>query len=103
MPPDKLGTDDAMMASKVRVPEHVVNRAFPAEMVVLNLNTGQYHGLNPTAGRMLELMQECASVGEAVDRAAEEYEQPREEIERDMRELCAGLLERELIELDAAP
>jgi hypothetical protein len=101
MTPDKLGTDDALMASKVSVPEHVVHRAFPAEMVVLNLNTGQYHGLNPTAGRMLELMQECATVGEAVDRAAEEYEQPREEIERDMRELCARLLERELIEVDA--
>jgi Coenzyme PQQ synthesis protein D (PqqD) len=103
MPPEKLGTDHSMMASKARVPEHVVHRAFPAEMVVLNLNTGQYHGLNPTAGRMLELIQECASIGEAVDRAAEEYDQPREEVEKDMRELCAALLERELIELDPAP
>lgn len=101
MPPDKLGTDDAMMTSKVRVPEHVVHRAFPAEMVVLNLNTGQYHGLNPTAGRMLELMQESESVGEAVDRVAREFDQPREGVEKDVRELCAGLLERGLIELDA--
>jgi hypothetical protein len=103
MPPNKLGTDDALMASKVSVPEHVVHRAFPAEMVVLNLNTGQYHGLNPTAGRMLELMQECATVGAAVERAAEEYEQPRDQVEKDIRELCSGLLERELIELDAGP
>jgi hypothetical protein len=101
MQPNELGTDDAMMASRVRVPEHVVHRAFPAEMVVLNLTTGQYHGLNPTAGRMLELMQESENLAEAVERVAREYDQPRDKVEQDVRELCSGLLERGLIELDA--
>ena len=99
MPPNKAGVDE-IMARKVRIPEHVVHRAFPAEMVVLNLNTGQYHGLNPTAGRMLEVMVESGTVAEAVERVAHEYDQPREQVEKDMRELCAGLLDRELIELD---
>jgi hypothetical protein len=103
MPPNEAGVDDEIMTRKVRIPEHVVHRAFPAEMVVLNLNTGQYHGLNPTAGRMLELMTECASVAEAVDRVAREYDQPQEEVEKDIRKLCAGLLDRGLIELDGGP
>ena len=37
------------------VPQHVVYRRFAAETVVLNLETGTYHGLNATGARMLEL------------------------------------------------
>ena len=42
------------LASKVTRPQHVVYRSFPSETVVLNLQTGSYHGLNATAGRMLD-------------------------------------------------
>jgi Coenzyme PQQ synthesis protein D (PqqD) len=102
MPPNEVRVHDEITTARVLVPEHVVHREFPAETVVLNLNTGQYHGLNPTAGRMLDAMQEAGSVGEAVDRIASEFERPREEVEMDVRGLCAGLLERGLIELDVA-
>jgi DNA-binding CsgD family transcriptional regulator len=44
--------------TRVRVPQHVVHRAFPARTVVLNLETGKYHGLNPTAGRMLTALEQ---------------------------------------------
>ncbi len=37
----------------IRIPHHVVFRHFVNETVVLNLQTGKYHGLNRTAGRML--------------------------------------------------
>jgi coenzyme PQQ synthesis protein D (PqqD) len=101
MPSSELGTDEEIVNSKVRVPEHVVQRAFPAETVVLNLNTGQYHGFNPTAGRILEVLEGSDNVGEAVEQLAGEYGQPKEVIEQDARELCTDLLDRGLIELDA--
>ena len=70
--------DDAeMLDLNVRVPDHVVHRSFVAETVVLNLQTGRYHGLNPTAGRMLEVLDDKGSVREAASVLAEEYGQPR--------------------------
>lgn len=93
--------DDALLlASSIAVPQHVVYRGFPTETVVLNLQTGKYHGLNATAGRMLEELERAACVTDAVDSLVQIYHQPREVIRRDACELCRSLLERGLIEVD---
>ena len=89
-----------LLKAKIKVPQHVVYRTFPTETVVLNLQTGKYHGLNPTAGRMLETLEQADSVLDAAAIAAAEYEQPQAATERDMCELCNALLARSLIEVD---
>lgn len=90
----------ALLDLTVRVPQHVVHRSFPSETVVLNLQTGKYHGLNPTAGRMLEALAEQGSVRDAAVAVAAEYDQPAEATERDICDLCQALLDRGLIEID---
>lgn len=90
-----------LIDAHVTVPHHVVHRAFPTETVVLNLETGKYHGLNPVAGRMLEVLEELGSVSESAARLAREYDQPLARLERDLSDLCADLLERGLIEVAA--
>ncbi len=92
---------DRLLGVRVSVPQHVVHRSFPSETVVLNLQTGKYHGLNPTAGRMLEALAKEGSVRAAAAAVAAEYEQPLETAERDIGDLCAALVERGLIEIDA--
>src|SRR4051794_41962271 len=52
-----------MLGSKATVPEHVVFRTFEAETLLLNLESGQYHGLNATGGRMLGLLKETDGEG----------------------------------------
>ena len=83
----------------VRIPQHVVHRHFPAQTVVLNLQTGRYHGLNPTAGRMLDALGEAQTVAAAARIVADHYRQPRADVERDLCVLCADLLSRGLVEL----
>jgi hypothetical protein len=92
---------NGLLDSHVAVPHHVVHRAFPTETVVLNLETGQYHGLNPVAGRMLEVLEQVGSVGASAAQLAREFDQPRERIEQDLSQLCTDLLERGLIEVVA--
>ena len=92
-------TEPELLGASVRRPDHVVYRRFPAETVALNLESGKYHGLNPTAGRMLELLEECATVSDAASRLAEEYGRPSAEIESDLCRLCSDLAERGLIEI----
>lgn len=91
-----------LTAATIRVPMHVVYRTFAQETVVLNLNTGRYHGLNPTAGTMLTALERQATIGEAAAWLAAHYEQPLGEIEGDLRALCLDLVERGLIDLVSA-
>jgi hypothetical protein len=97
MPENKLAAEGLLDAA-VRLPNHVVSRAFVKETVVLNLQTGKYHGLNPIGGRMLEVLTASATVREAAAKLAAEYDRPVEEIEQDVRGFCADLLARGLIE-----
>jgi hypothetical protein len=93
-----------LLAARVRLPQHVVHRSFVAETVVLNLNTGKYHGLNPTAGRMLEALAAASTVGATVPELAGAYGVEPATVESDLLALCQGLLERGLIEIvDADP
>jgi hypothetical protein len=96
-------SDQELLAARVRLPQHIVHRGFVAETVVLNLRTGKYHGLNPTAGRMLEALEQAPSVGSVVPELASEYGLEQAQIESDLIELCAGLLDRGLIEIVDEP
>jgi hypothetical protein len=89
-----------ILESGVHVPSHVVYRSFEGETLLLNLESGQYHGLNETGGRMLELMKDAGgTIREAIVKLAEEYEVDVAEIEADMTAFCRDLADRGLVEL----
>jgi hypothetical protein len=102
MSPEIMPSTASLPTSRVSVPQHVVYRSFPAETVVLNLQTGRYHGLNATAGSMLEALGKASCVRDAASVVAGEYGQPQATVEQDMCELCNGLLARGLIEVEAS-
>jgi hypothetical protein len=103
MLPHTVPSTPSLLASKVKVPQHVVYRSFPTETVVLNLQTGRYHGLNATAGHMLDALTAANSVRDAAAALSATYQQPQTVIEDDLCTLCASLLERGLIETDGLP
>lgn len=82
---------------RIVVPEHVVHRSFEKETVLLNLETGQYHGLNRTAGRMLAAIEETGDAVRSAAIVADEFGVPVELVESDLAELCHRLHERGLI------
>ncbi len=74
---------DTLLGARLRLPEYVVHRSFVAETVILNLQTGKYHGLNPMGGHMLEVLGESADVRSAAERVATEYDQDPALVEED--------------------
>ena len=46
-----MADSDVNLDQKAVVPEHVVYRTFVSETVVLNLQSGHYHGINTSGGR----------------------------------------------------
>ena len=85
---------------RVTIPQHVVHRSFEQETVLLNLETGQYHGLNQVAGRMLEELEGTGDAQLTARRVAEEFGVPVERVEADLATLLGQLRERGLIVVD---
>ena len=85
--------------SGLRVPPHVIIRAFPAEIVLLNIRTGQYHGLDPVAGRMLDAVSTAGNIAGALESLAVVFEGVQaEQLAADLERFCADLLDRGLLE-----
>ena len=95
----RIKEDTDLLSARVRVPQHVVFREFPAETVVLNLQTEQYHGLNPTAGAMLTELGRSSTVSEAAAAVARQFDRNETEVRGHVLGLCSQLLERGLIEI----
>jgi len=89
----------ALETASVSVPAHVVYRAFAAETVILNLETGKYHGLNVTGGRMLQLLDGAETIADAASAFARDYGKRLSEVEDDIRAFCTRLCERGLIDI----
>jgi Coenzyme PQQ synthesis protein D (PqqD) len=87
----------------LRLPGHVVHRSFITETVLLNLQTGKYHGLNPVGGVMLETINDAPSVRQAIESVADRYGEDSAVVEADLLTLCASLLERGLMEVVEPP
>src|SRR3954451_5346063 len=85
---------------RVTIPSDVVRRAFGEEMVLLNLTSGQYHGLNATAGYMLDLLEGSGDAAATAEQVARECYVPVEMVRDDLAELCQQLLERGLISIE---
>lgn len=102
MSEDAISLRASFDGTKVVVPQHVVHRNFPSETVVLNLRTGKYHGLNPTAGAMLDALESTGSVAGASAEVAGRFDLSQDVVEEDVCRLCEALLERGLIGLDDA-
>jgi hypothetical protein len=97
---DLQASGAALLARRARVPQHVVYREFVNETVVLNLQTGTYHGLNPTGGLMLQAIDKIGVLRDALAKLVADYEWDPAEVEPDFVSLCERLLERNLLELD---
>ena len=78
--------------------EEVVTREVGGELVLLDLNSGQYFGLDPVGARIWELLSEQPrSLGNLCDAIEAEFDAPRTTIEADLIALVGGLKEQELI------
>lgn len=86
------------MSDSFTASSEVVAREVGGEMVLLDLASGQYFGLDPVGARIWELLsQQPHSLEQLSDAIEEEFDAPRERIEQDLFALAAQLLDQKLI------
>ena len=98
--PEREPALDDLSTVRVRRPADVMLREFPEELVVLHLGTGRYHGLNRSAGGILEALFEAPTAAAAAEALAARYGRPAGEMEAVVRDFCRDLAARDLVEID---
>jgi hypothetical protein len=82
------------LESSVATCEDVVCREVDGELVILNLETGIYYGLDPVGTRIWQLMKEHGSLQLVFERLLEEYDVSAEVLEADLLQLTEQLQEK---------
>jgi hypothetical protein len=83
---------------RFQVSDDVVAREVAGEMVLLDLASGLYFGLNPVGSRIwARLSQGACSLAELCDLIEAEFDAPRAVIEQDIVALARQLAEKKLI------
>lgn len=87
------------LMSKVRINDDVVFNDLQGEVVLLNLKTGIYFGLDPVGTRAWQLIQDHGRLGPVKDAMLQEYEVSAERVEQDLLELVTHLVDNALVEV----
>ncbi len=89
-------------AQRVVVPSHVVTRELEGEMVLLNLDSDRYFGLDEVGTRMYRALTTSASIASAYSALVEEYDVQPVVLKRDMVAMIDKLVAEGLVELSNA-
>lgn len=79
------------------IPEEVLFQDVNNEVVLLDLSSEHYFGLDEIGARIWMLLKEQKAAGQIVEELLREYDVDRAELEGDIHELLAQLLEAGLI------
>lgn len=86
------------LSDRFTVSADVVAREVGGEMVLLDLSSGQYFGLDPVGGRIWELLAEGPrELAQLCDSVEAEFDAPRDRIEADLLSLAKQLKDQDLI------
>jgi len=92
-------TDQATLASRVRVKEDIVFRDLDGEAVLLNLESGTYFGLDPVGTKIWALLQQHEILNDVHVALLDEFDVESDRSERDLLDLVARLDENGLVEI----
>jgi hypothetical protein len=89
----------ADFADRVVIAPDVLIRAIGGESVILDLKSQRYLGLDEVGTRMWQALLEANSVQAAYEALLDEYEVEPRQLEQDIRDFLAQLLENKLISM----
>ena len=88
------------LADKLIVSPQVVARQVGNETIILDLESGNYFGLDSVGARVWQLIEAGKSLAAVRDTMVEEYEVSLDVLERDVLALAGDLVEKKLISVE---
>ena len=90
-------------AARVAAGKDVVSSRLADEIVILDLKSGVYHGLEAVGARIWELLEEAGHIAEIRDALLDEYEVAAERCEEDLVALIDELESHGLVQIIDQP
>jgi hypothetical protein len=87
------------LSDKLDIPAQVMARDVGEEVVILDLASGTYFGLDPVGSQMWQHMSTGKTLAEICDAMLDEFDVTREELERDTLKLAEMLQSNGLVTL----
>jgi len=87
--------------SKMHIAAHVHWRRFDSELVVLDLQRGEYYGLNEVAAEAFEQLARGETFSDTMARLLQAYDVDRERLAQDLERTFEDLLGRGILVSDA--
>lgn len=87
------------LTQKVAVKPDILVQDMGGELVLLNLDSEEYFGLDDVGNAMWSCLKESDSLQVAYDRLLDRYEVDPEELKQDFLNLVAQFVEHELVEI----
>ncbi len=94
------GAKTAQSGGVLKISDHARFVGVDDQIIVADMRSGRYLGLDGVAARVWELIGARAARGAIVERLSTEYEVPPDVLEGDVERLLQDLLERRLIEYE---
>lgn len=85
------------LSDHLRIPEEVLTSKVGEEMILLNLQTGMYHSLDPVGTRFLELLQNTSQLDAVHHAMLQEFDVPTAKLESDLLKLSQEMVGRGLL------
>jgi len=90
-------TMSSLLASRIRINDDVLSQDLNGEVVLLNLKTGVYFGLDPIGSRVWELFAGNGEVARILEVLLSEYDVPRDRLSEDLVALITKLQKHQLV------
>ena len=90
----------ATMRSKISIPPDVLFRDVDGEAVILNMDTGEYYGLDEVGTRMWTLLAQLGQIELARQELLKEYDVEESRLEQDLLDFVGKLEAKELLKTD---
>jgi hypothetical protein len=91
------------LTTKLVISPEVLCQEVNGEMVLLDLDSESYFGLDTTGTRIWQLLQSGLSKQKLIEKMLDEFDIDRETLELDVHELLAKLLDAGLVRFESSP
>lgn len=88
------------LAQRARLSDEVLVQEVGGEVVLLDLASERYFGLDPVGTRIWTLLDQNQPLQQVLDTLCDEYDAPRERLHEDLLALVAKLAEAGLVTVD---
>jgi hypothetical protein len=86
------------LTEKYRIGKDISWRQIDDEIIILNLETGDYFSLNETGADILKAIAEAKSLSSLLTEQQQEFDEPAEKLEANIKNLLEDLLDNKIIE-----